>query len=78
MASKAEAKNPADEVGADQVKQAFDEAAEKGYFGWSPDDTPRENYSLQTPQDAYVPEVDDRIAAAEESNKRKVEARKSR
>lgn len=77
MATKKDA-NPADEVGADQVKEYFDEAAEKGYFGWSPDETPRENYSLQTPQDAYVPEVDDRIAAAEESNKRKVEARKSR
>ncbi len=48
--------NPANEVGADQVQQAFDEAAEKGYFGHVPDDTPNENYSLETPQDAPTPE----------------------
>lgn len=44
--------------GEDQVQAAFDEAAEKGYFGESPDSTPRENYSLQTPQDAPTPETE--------------------
>lgn len=44
--------------GASEVQAAFDEAAEKGYFGESPDDTPRENYSLQTPQDAPTPETE--------------------
>ena len=43
----AEKKNPADEVGADQVQSAFDEAAEKGYFGETPDDEPRENFTLK-------------------------------
>lgn len=44
--------------GEDQVQKAFDEAAEKGYFGVSPDKTPRENYTLQTPQDAPTPELE--------------------
>lgn len=39
--------NPADKVGADEVQAKFDEANEKGYFGSSPDETPRENYTLQ-------------------------------
>ncbi len=29
------------------MQAAFDEAADKGYFGESPDDTPRENYTLK-------------------------------
>jgi hypothetical protein len=70
--------NPADEVGADQVQSFFDEAAEKGYFGYSPDETPRENYSLQTPEDAYVPEVQGRVEEAEKLNNRKIAARRNR
>jgi hypothetical protein len=38
--------NPADDLGADQVQAAFDEANEKGYFGETPDETPNENYTL--------------------------------
>jgi hypothetical protein len=37
----------ADDLGADQVQAAFDEANEKGYFGETPDDTPNENYTVQ-------------------------------
>ena len=36
----------ADDLGAAEVQQKFDEAAKKGYFGHSPDDTPAENYTL--------------------------------
>lgn len=43
----AKSQNPADEVGAAEVQSAFDEATEKGYFGHSPDETPRENYTLK-------------------------------
>lgn len=42
-----EKKNPTDEVGAAKVQAVFDEAAEKGYFGETPDKTPRENYTLK-------------------------------
>lgn len=44
--------------GEKQVQKAFDEANEKGYFGYSPDETPRENYTLQTPPDAPTPELE--------------------
>ncbi len=56
--------NAADEVGADQVQAAFDEANERGYFGESPDKTPRENYSLQgVGKGLPTPETDpDRLA----------------
>lgn len=33
--------------GAAEVAAKFDEAAEKGYFGTVPDDTPNENYTVQ-------------------------------
>lgn len=36
----------ADDVGQDEVQKRFDEAAEKGYFGHAPDETPNENYTL--------------------------------
>ena len=38
-------KTPAD-AGQAEVQAKVDEAAEKGYFGTSPDETPRENYTL--------------------------------
>jgi hypothetical protein len=44
--------------GADQVQAAMDEEQERGYRGTVADPTPNENYSLQTPQDAPVPETD--------------------
>jgi hypothetical protein len=40
-------KNAADEVGADEVQAKFDEANKQGFFGSTPDETPRENYTLQ-------------------------------
>lgn len=36
----------ADDAGQDEVQKRFDEAAEKGYFGHTPDETPNENYTL--------------------------------
>jgi hypothetical protein len=39
--------NAADDLGADRVQAAFDEANDKGFFGESPDKTPRENYTLK-------------------------------
>ena len=47
MAGETSKKNPADDLGADQVQKAFDEANEQGYFGETPDDTPNENYTLK-------------------------------
>lgn len=44
--------------GEKQVQEAFDKANEQGFFGESPDRTPRENYTLQTPQDAPTPELE--------------------
>lgn len=44
---KGSSKDNADDLGASQVEEAFDEAAEKGYFGESPDDTPRDHYTLK-------------------------------
>lgn len=37
----------ADDLGASEVQAKFDEAAEKGYFGEVPDETPNENYTLK-------------------------------
>lgn len=44
--AKTKAASPADDAGAAEVQAKFDEAAEKGYFGETPDDTPNENYTL--------------------------------
>jgi len=35
------------DAGQDEVQRKFDEAAEKGYFGEVPDETPNENYTLK-------------------------------
>lgn len=35
------------DAGQDEVQAKFDEAAEKGYFGEVPDETPNENYTLK-------------------------------
>jgi hypothetical protein len=45
------------DAGQAEVQAMFDEAAEKGYFGYTPDETPNENYTLQTPPDAPTPET---------------------
>lgn len=57
--TKPDEKKAADSLGGDQVQKAFDEAAEKGYFGESPDSTPRENYTLQgVTSDKPTPETE--------------------
>jgi hypothetical protein len=43
----AEKKNSSDDSSAGRVRAAFDEANEQGFFGQSPDNTPRENYTLK-------------------------------
>jgi hypothetical protein len=35
------------DLGQAEVQAKFDEAAEKGYFGETPDETPNENYTLK-------------------------------
>ena len=58
-----EASKPADSKHLDQ------EALEKGYFGYSPDPTPRENYTLRTPSDAPTPETDKELAEKARKNR---------
>lgn len=36
----------ADDLGAAEVQAKVDDANERGYFGSTPDETPRENYTL--------------------------------
>lgn len=55
--------------GEKQVQEAFDEANAKGYFGESPDKTPRENYTLQTPPDAPTPETEAAKQRAKEAGR---------
>lgn len=50
------------DFGQAEVQAKFDEAEEKGYYGNTPDPTPNENYSLETPQDAPTPETDRKLA----------------
>ncbi len=45
-------KKASDDSGAAEVQAAFDEAAEKGYFGTVPPGPPNEAYSLETGPDA--------------------------
>jgi len=47
MAIAKDEKKAAAEVGADEVQAKFDKAEDKGYFGETPDETPRENYTLK-------------------------------
>lgn len=43
--------------GVAEVQEIMDEATDKGYFGYSPDPTPRENYGALN-NDAPTPETD--------------------
>lgn len=43
MASKT---TKSDDAGQAEVQAVFDKAEDKGYFGFTPDDTPNENYTL--------------------------------
>lgn len=56
------------------VQAQFDEAAERGYFGLEVDPTPRENYTLQTPPDAPVPENDEKAWQAAQERAAEVNA----
>jgi hypothetical protein len=52
------------ELGGEQVQAAMDAATDKGYFGESPDPTPRANYSVAgQAAGAPTPETDDALAA---------------
>lgn len=46
MSEKKTTKTEPADAGQDEVQRRFDEAAEKGYFGVTPDETPNENYTL--------------------------------
>jgi len=49
-----------DDVQAANVKQAFDEANDQGYFGYAPDPTPNENYTVKgVTSGAPTPETDE-------------------
>ncbi len=59
MATEKKKTNDSDDAGQAEVQATFDEAAEKGYFGESPDKTPRENYTLAgVNADKPTPETD--------------------
>lgn len=52
-----------EDVGADQVQEAFDEANEKGFFGTKVDPTPNENYTVEgVTSGKPTPETDEKAA----------------
>lgn len=57
MAATPKKDDTAGDAGQAELQKKFDEAAEKGYFGETPDDTPNENYTLRTKADAPTPET---------------------
>ena len=65
------------DAGQKEMQEREDKIEEQGFMGKQVDMTPRENYSLQTPQDAPTPETTERVKVAEELNADKMEARKS-
>lgn len=65
------------DAGQAEVQAKMDEVEAQGFEGERVDQTPRENYTLQTPQDAPTPETTERVAQAEETNAAKIEARKN-
>ena len=61
-------------AGSEEVQAAFDAAADKGYFGTSPDPTPREAYSVAGQLSAMpVPETDPKAAADAAETARKLQ-----
>ncbi len=59
IATSGKASSPTgDDAGQAELQQIQDAANERGYFGYVPDPTPNENYSLETPPDAPTPETD--------------------
>lgn len=62
-------------LGANEVQRLMDAAAAKGYFGTSPDPTPREAYSVAGQLRAQpVPETDPAQAAQAAETARQVDA----
>jgi hypothetical protein len=55
--------SPGLDVGQSEVKENLAAEQERGGSGVSPDPTPNENYTLQTPPDAPTPETDPELAA---------------
>jgi hypothetical protein len=47
-----------------QVAKQIEAEEDRGFFGREVDPTPNENYTLQTPPDAPVPETDDKARQA--------------
>lgn len=52
------AKAESEDWGQAELQAADDKAKEQGYVGTVPDETPNENYSLQTGPDAPTPETE--------------------
>jgi hypothetical protein len=48
----------------EQVAKQVGAEEDRGFFGREVDPTPNENYTLQTPPDAPVPETDDKARRA--------------
>ena len=64
------------DAGQAELQKYADKVEEQGYEGHVPDETPNENYSLETPQDAPVPETTERVEQAEKANADKIALRK--
>lgn len=73
----AKGKAASGDAGQAEVQAMMDEIEEQGFEGERVDPTPRENYSLETGQDAPTPETDGRNKQAEEVNAAKIAARKN-
>lgn len=56
------------------VQAQFDAAADQGYFGREVDPTPQENYTVQTPPDAPVPENDEKARQAAQERAAEINA----
>ncbi len=57
------AKKQAEETPETRVQRQVDEEIEKGYFGYSPDPTPRENYTIAgVTSGKPTPETDEKLA----------------
>lgn len=56
--------SPGLDVGQDEVQAKMDLHTEQGFIGQTPDPTPNENYSMETPPDAPTPETDPELRAA--------------
>lgn len=59
------------DAGQAELQQQADADEAKGYSGYTPDTTPNENYSLETPQSAPTPETEAAKKVAEDREARK-------